>query len=347
MSSPEARRPKAVILGCAGTSLSDDERRLFREGNPLGFILFQRNCRDPRQVGSLVAAFRETVGRPDAPVLIDQEGGRVARLRPPHWQILPPAGAIGAIYAREPSLGLEAARLAGRIIAADLAPLGITVNCAPVLDVRDVTARSDVIGDRAYSTDPATVSALARSFSEGMLAGGVLSVVKHIPGHGRSHVDSHHELPVVDASGDALDAVDLAPFRALRDAPLAMTAHVLYAAWDGERPATTSASIVRDVIRGGIGFDGLLLSDDLSMKALAGTLAERATASLDAGCDVALHCNGDLAEMEAVAAACGLLSDAAEWRWSAAAVRLHAPEPFDLDPALQRLEALLAEIPTA
>ena len=290
-------RHRAAIFGCASTSLSDAERRLFADADPLGFILFKRNCTDPGQVRALTAELRESVGRRDAPILIDQEGGRVARLRPPHWSELPRAASLGSLYAADRTAGLKTAWLLGRVTASELADLGIDVNCAPVLDVLAPAAASDIIGDRAYGSDPADVAALGRAYRNGMAAGGVLAVVKHIPGHGRADADSHFELPVVRASAAQLEAVDLVPFRELADSPMAMTAHVLYPAWDPDRPATTSEIIVREIIRGRIGFDGLLLSDDLSMQALDGSLAERTAASLGAGCDVVLHCNGRIDEM--------------------------------------------------
>ncbi len=330
-----------MVLGCAGTTLSEAERRFFRETNPLGFILFSRNCRNPEQVRSLTGALREAVRRADAPVLIDQEGGRVARLRPPYWYALPPAARIGALFRAKPDLGREAAWLTGRIAAADLTTAGIDVNCAPVLDVLAPAARSDVIGDRAYSTDPGTVATLARAYTEGLMAGGVLPVIKHIPGHGRADTDSHLGLPVVEAEEAALDDVDLAPFKALADAPIAMTAHILYRAWDTERPATISPNVVRGIIRDGIGFDGLLLTDDISMQALGGGIDERAAASLAAGCDVVLHCNGRMDEMEAVAAVCPPLSTAAARRWADAAAARRPVSPFDPVAGAERLQVLL------
>ncbi|MCW5749304.1 MAG: beta-N-acetylhexosaminidase, partial [Alphaproteobacteria bacterium] len=275
----------AMIFGCAGHRLSADERSFFRDVDPLGFILFARNVATPAQLRALTSDLRDSVGRADAPVLIDQEGGRVARLKPPYWRVAPPAAVFGELYAREPETAVEAARLNARLIAADLTPLGIDVDCAPVLDVT-VPGAHGVIGDRAFGVDPATVAALGRAQADGLLLGGVMPVMKHIPGHGRARADSHLELPVVEATRGELEASDFAPFRALADLPWAMTAHVLYRALSGNRPATTSDVVVRDIIRGHIGFDGLLLTDDLSMGALDGTCAERAAASLAAGCDV-------------------------------------------------------------
>lgn len=293
-------KPLSVIFGCAGLELSDAERAFFREVEPLGFILFQRNCDSKPQVKKLVAELRACVGHADAPVLIDQEGGRVARLKPPHWPAFPPAKAYADLFANDSQAGLEAARLGGRLIAHELAELDITVDCAPVLDVPQPGA-DPIIGDRAFGPDAATIATVAHAFMDGLKAGGVSAVIKHVPGHGRALVDSHKDLPRVDASREDLQAIDFAPFRALNMASWAMTAHVVYEALDAAQPATTSAPVIEDVIRRHIGFRGVLLSDDLSMKALSGDFAQRARACLDAGCDVALHCNGDMGEMVEVA----------------------------------------------
>lgn len=302
--------PAAVIFGCAGPRLADDERAFFRDADPFGFILFARNVVSPAQVRALTDDLRACVGRADTPVLIDQEGGRVARLKPPHWRVAPPAARFGALYADEPEAAVEAARLNARLIAAELAPLGIDVDCAPVLDVV-VEGAHNVIGDRAFAGTPGIVAALGRAQAEGLLAGGVMPVVKHLPGHGRARADSHLELPVVEASRAELEASDFVPFRALADMPWAMTAHVLYRALSSNQPATMSETLVRDVIRGHIGFDGLLVTDDLSMGALEGAYAERARAALAAGCDVLLHCNGDAAQMREIAAVTPALTGAA------------------------------------
>ncbi|ESR23541.1 beta-N-acetylhexosaminidase [Lutibaculum baratangense] len=291
---------KALIVGCAGPELTAEEADFLRKVDPWGFILFARNCPSPTAVEALVAAFRETVGREDAPVLIDQEGGRVQRLKPPYWAQYPCAADIGKVHARDPAAGVEAARLTGRLIAEDLRLLGITVDCLPLLDVRDESGH-DVIGDRSFGSDPRAVAELGRALAEGLRAGGVSPVMKHLPGHGRAGADSHLELPRVDAPLEELRRVDFAPFHDLSDLPMAMTAHVLYTAIDAERCATISSKVIADVIRGEIGFDGLLMSDDLSMEALSGSLAERAEAAFAAGCDVALHCNGKLKEMREVA----------------------------------------------
>ena len=294
--SAERGRPAAIVFGCAGAELGRDERALFADADPLGFILFGRNCREPAQLRELVAALRDSVGRRDAPVLIDQEGGRVQRLAPPHWRRRPPWRSFGDMAAAEGlDRAVEAARAAAREIAGELAELGIDVNCLPLLDVPAPGGHA-VIGDRALSDDPAAVGALGRAVCEGLLEGGIVPVLKHIPGHGRAAVDSHLALPVVDSPADEL-AADFAPFRALRDMPWAMTAHVVYTAFDACAPATQSRAVVARAIRGSIGFDGLLISDDLCMEALSGGPAARARAALEAGCDAVLHCNGKLEAM--------------------------------------------------
>jgi beta-N-acetylhexosaminidase len=333
---------RACILGCASTTLSREETAFFRAVKPWGFILFARNVESPDQVRRLVDALRDTVGRADAPVLIDQEGGRVQRLKPPHWPLYPPGRAYGQLKGNDPLLRREIVRLGARLIAHDLASLGINVDCAPVLDVPDPHGH-EIIGDRAYGETPEEVALLGRAAAEGLIAGGVLPVIKHIPGHGRAKADSHLELPLVDAPYEALDARDFAPFRALSDMPMAMTAHVIYSAVDPKRPATTSKKAMRRVIRGAIGYDGLVMTDDLSMKALSGDFRDRARDAIAAGCDVALHCNGDMAEMAPVAEGCGPLKGWAKRRADAAMQRLpRAPEPFDVEAARARFAAALA-----
>lgn len=291
-----------MILGCAGSELTTEEEAFFRREKPWGFILFARNICDTPQVLRLVSDLRESVGRPDAPVFVDQEGGRVQRLRPPLAPDYPAAGALGAIYAADPAAGLRAAWLMSRLHAFDLARHGIDADCLPVLDV-PVDGADEVIGKRAYASDPAVVAAMGRAAADGLLAGGVLPVMKHMPGHGRARCDSHKALPVVEASLDVLRAVDFAPFAALADLPMAMTAHIVYQQIDPDNPATTSPRVIDDIIRGEIGFDGLLMSDDVSMKALSGDFSQKARAILAAGCDVVLHCNGVMDEMTAVASA--------------------------------------------
>jgi beta-N-acetylhexosaminidase len=295
------RLPRPVIFGCAGPTLSDDERAFFRTTDPLGFILFSRNVSSPAQVSTLVSDLRASVGRPDAPVLIDQEGGRVARLKPPHWRAAPPAARIGDLVERSGiDAACEAARINSRLLAAELAELGIDVDCAPVADV-PVAGAHDIIGDRAYARDPALVGKLAHAAAVGLMEGGVIPVIKHIPGHGRARADSHAELPIVGEAHAELSRSDFVPFRALAHLPWAMTAHVLFTDLDPDRPVTTSPKIIADIIRGEIGFQGVLVSDDLSMQALKGDLASRARAALTAGCDLVLHCTGVLGEMKEIA----------------------------------------------
>ncbi|MGY6710272.1 MAG: beta-N-acetylhexosaminidase [Rhizobiaceae bacterium] len=330
---------KAMILGASGLSLSDEEKNLFAAERPWGFILFARNLSEPDQIRDLVAEMRACVDNPAAPVFIDQEGGRVQRLRPPLAQTYPPGAAIGAIYRRDRAAGLRAAWLMSRLHADDLAGYGINADCLPVLDV-PVEGAHDVIGDRAYGKDPDTVAALGRAAAEGLLAGGVLPVIKHIPGHGRALADSHKALPRVDAAHEALSAHDFAPFKALNDMPMAMTAHVVYAAIDAQGPATTSARIIGDIIRGEIGFDGLLMSDDLSMHALSGDFAERTEASLAAGCDVVLHCNGVMDEMRPVARAARPLGGRALERANRACDLLSGGDGLDIAPLRAEFKAL-------
>jgi beta-N-acetylhexosaminidase len=329
-----------AIYGCSGTTLSEQERDFFRQTRPWGFILFARNINEPAQVRALVEQLRDTVGDGHAPVLIDQEGGRVARLKPPHWKARPPAARFGALYADNPDAGREAVYLNARLIAHDLAGLGINVDCLPVLDV-PVPGSHDIIGDRAFAHDPATIIALGRAQIEGLIDGGVLPVMKHIPGHGRAESDSHLALPRVFAEAEQLSASDFVTFRSLDQCPIAMTAHVVYESIDPQRPATTSPKVIRDVIRGEIGFDGLLMSDDLSMKALDGPLSVRAKQAQFAGCDLVLHCNGDMEEMRDVASEVKTLEGLALKRSEQALAHLSAPSPFDPDAAQARLAALL------
>ncbi|MBB6310187.1 beta-N-acetylhexosaminidase [Xanthobacter tagetidis] len=303
---------RAFISGCAGTRLSPEERVFFAESAPWGFILFARNVEDPAQVRALVDELRAAVGW-NAPVLIDQEGGRVQRLRPPYWPDYPAAEPFGVLHDRDPEAALKAVRLNSRAIAADLAALGIDVDCLPVADLRHPDGHG-IIGNRAYGETPAKVAALARAASDGLLDGGVLPVVKHLPGHGRAPADSHERLPVVAAPRAVLESEDFAAFRALADLPLGMTAHVVYRDIDPDRPATTSPVMIADVIRRDIGFSGLLMSDDLSMGALAGSLSDRGRGAIAAGCDLLLHCNGRLEEMREVAAVAPDLSKLAAAR---------------------------------
>lgn len=337
-----ARPPRAAIFGCSGPRLSGAERRFFSGADPLGFILFQRNCVDPGQVRELVRELRAAVGRAGAPVLIDQEGGRVQRLKPPHWRQAPPAATFAHVARHDRARALEAARLNARLIAAELHDLGVTVDCAPVLDV-PAPGSHPVIGDRACGDTAELVAHLGAAACAGLLDGGVLPAIKHIPGHGRATLDSHAGLPRVAAPRPELERVDFAPFRALAAMPWAMTAHVLYEAIDAEAPATLSRRVIEDVVRGWIGFRGFLVTDDVSMGALAGALEERVSAALAAGCDAVLHCNGDGDEMEAVARAAPPLGRAALDRLGRAESMRIPPRPFDREAALGRLAELARE----
>ena len=330
----------AAIYGCSGHRLTKDEKAFFAEARPWGFIVFRRNVDSPEQLRALTGEMRDCVGDDAAAVLIDQEGGRVQRMGPPHWPKYPPAEAY-LKATNDPLAARELARLGARLMAHDLKAVGVNVDCAPVLDV-PVPGAHDIIGDRAWARDPATVAMLGRAAAEGLLAGGVLPVIKHMPGHGRAFSDSHHDLPVVHAGLEALDEWDFAPFKALSDMPLAMTAHVVFDAVDPKRPATTSRKALK-LMREGLGFSGLIMTDDLSMKALSGSLGERAGAALEAGCDVVLHCNGELKEMRQVAAGVGKLKGRAAKRAEAALARIvREPEPFDPFAAWDRFDALMA-----
>jgi beta-N-acetylhexosaminidase len=331
---------RAFITGVSGPALTADERGFLRSADPWGLILFARNVKNPEQVRRLVADYREAAGR-NAPVLVDQEGGRVQRLGPPHWPSYPAGATYGRLYDRDRETGLAAARLGARLIAADLTALGIDVDCLPVADL-PVAGADAVIGDRAYGETPEKVSAIAAAIAEGLQQGGVLPVLKHVPGHGRATADSHARLPVVDADRATLEATDFAAFRPLADLPLAMTAHVVFTAIDPVAPATTSATMVRQVIRGVIGFEGLLMSDDISMGALSGSLGERSRAAIAAGCDVVLHCNGHIDEMEQVAADVPRLAGKAMQRAEAALAQRKEPSEIDLATARAKFSALIA-----
>jgi beta-N-acetylhexosaminidase len=337
---------RAFITGVSGTELNAAEREFIRAERPWGFILFKRNIETPQQVALLVQELRKTAGTLDAPVLIDQEGGRVQRLGPPHWPVYPPGAVFGALYDIDRSLGLSAARLSARLIAADLRDLGISVDCLPLADV-PVAGADAVIGNRAYGTEPEKVAAIARAVTEGLDQGGILPVLKHIPGHGRATADSHFGLPVVSTSKNELERTDFAAFQPLADLPMAMTAHVVFSALDPVHPATTSATIIEQVIRGVIGFQGLLMSDDVSMNALAGSIAERTRAIFAAGCDMVLHCNGKLEEMHEVAAETPELSGKALDRARPAlASSRRVPQPFDRAAARADLDALMSRAGT-
>jgi beta-N-acetylhexosaminidase len=303
---------RAAILGLAGPALTADERAFIRDADPAGFILFGRNIADKAQLRALTDSLRDLSGRADLPILIDQEGGRVARLGPPHWPQFPAPARFAALYEIAPMSAIEAARANAEAIAIILAAAGINVNAAPALDLLYPGA-DPVVGDRSFGPEPMRVAALGRAMLDGLAAGGVCGIVKHIPGHGRARADSHERLPVVDASDEEL-AADLAPFQALRDAPMAMTAHILYRAWDPERPATVSPTVIGEVIRGRIGYDGLLMSDDLAMGGLRATPGARAPAAVAAGCDLVLHCSGIPSDDKQIADAAGEMSEVARDR---------------------------------
>jgi beta-N-acetylhexosaminidase len=336
---------RAFITGVSGLELTATEREFIRAERPWGFILFKRNVETPEQVIRLIHDLRDAVGEPDAPVLIDQEGGQVQRLRPPNWPLYPAGAAFGDLYDIDPALGISAARLSARLIAADLADLGVTVDCLPLADV-PVPGADAVIGDRAYGAEPKKVAAIARAVTDGLEQGGVLPVLKHIPGHGRATADSHLRLPTVDTSKRELERTDFAAFQPLADLPMAMTAHVVFSALDPAHPATTSATIIEQVIRGVIGFQGLLMSDDVGMNALAGSFAERTRAVFAAGCDVVLHCSGNLDEMREIAGETPELSGRASQRARQALASRRAPEPFDRVAARAELDPLISRVRT-
>ena len=292
--------PSAIIYGCAGTEITAAESSFFASNNPLGLILFSRNIDTPEQIRRLIADFCNSIEFPDPLILIDQEGGRVARLGPPLWRKTLAAREFGLIFEADPSLALKAVRLNSQIQALELLDLGINTNCSPVADLAWPNTH-EVIGDRAFANDPKIVSALAYEVCQGYLSKGILPIVKHIPGHGRAMADSHIELPEINTSSSELQKLDFEPFRRLRHMPAAMTAHIVYSAFDKKAPGTLSKILINEVIRGDIGFDGLLFSDDIGMRALTGGFAERANAALNAGCDVVLHCSGNLEEMMAAA----------------------------------------------
>jgi beta-N-acetylhexosaminidase len=336
---------RAFITGVSGTELNADEREFIRSERPWGFILFKRNVDTAAQVTRLVAELRAVNAQPDAPVLIDQEGGRVARLGPPNWPVYPPGAVFDALYDTDRAAGLSAARLSARLIADDLSQLGISVDCLPLADV-PVAGADAVIGNRAYGTEPAKVAAIARAVTEGLEQGGILPVLKHIPGHGRATADTHFKLPTVDTPKSELERTDFAAFRPLADLPMAMTAHVVFSALDPVHPATTSATIIEQVIRNGIGFQGLLMSDDVSMNALAGSIAERTRAIVTAGCDMVLHCNGKLDEMREVARETPELSGKALHRANQALASRKPAQPFDRQAARSELDALIDRVGT-
>jgi len=331
---------RAVIFGCDGHVLTEEEIGFFRSVQPWGFILFGRNCGSPEQVRLLTSSMREILGRPDAPILVDQEGGRVQRLRAPNWRARPAAASFGAISRQNPRAARDAAYDNARLMAAELRDLGINVDCTPCVDV-PVEGAHNIIGDRAFAHDPWVVASLGQAVIDGMMDSGVLPVIKHIPGHGRARADSHLELPTVETAREELERTDFTPFRALARAPLGMTAHVVYSAIDPTSPATTSKKVIDEVVRGFIGFDGLLMTDDLTMWALNGSLAERTKASIAAGCDMILHCTRNMEEMREIADAAPLLSGKALERAQRALAALSGPRPFDVATTQARVDAAL------
>jgi beta-N-acetylhexosaminidase len=332
----------ALITGLSGLTLTSAEYAFLKSTRPAGIILFARNCASPEQISRLVAEGFEAIGTDKLMVLIDQEGGRVRRLRPPLWRDLPAARAYADLYARDPEAACTAAHLVARLTASDLRAIGVNTNCAPVLDV-EIMGAHDIIGDRAYGRAPAQIAALGRAVAEGYLSGGVIPVIKHIPGHGRALADSHFELPIVTTHRADLETLDFAPFQALADMPAAMTAHVVYTALDAGAPASTSAVVTREIIRGVCRFGGLLMSDDLSMKALTGPMRERAGAVIAAGSDVALHCNGDLVEMELAASGVPSLSGVANARFEHCINLLKRADAFDVAEAETTVTRLVAQ----
>jgi beta-N-acetylhexosaminidase len=333
---------QAAIYGFEGLALTDDERSFFREANPAGFILFRRNCDTAEQLLRLTDSLRELSGRDDVPILIDQEGGRVARMRPPEWPAFPAAERFANLYRTAPSSAIEAARSNARAIGLMLRSVGVNVDALPLLDVRQEGA-SDIIGDRALGSEPMQVAALGRAVLDGLASAGVVGIVKHMPGHGRALVDSHHELPVVTASAEELDS-DLEPFERLASAPMGMMAHVVYTAWDPDHPASQSPTVIRDIVRERIGFDGFLMSDDSNMNALTGSQAERASACVSAGCDVALPCNGVLADNVEIARALGeiTIEGADRLARAMAATRIEA-DNLDFAEEIAKRDLLLAQ----
>jgi beta-N-acetylhexosaminidase len=332
---------QAAIYGIEGTELTRDERAFFADADPAGFILFRRNCECRDQLVRLTSALREVSGRPEVPILIDQEGGRVARMRPPEWPAFPAGEAFDRLYQLAPSSAIEAARSNARALGLMLNEVGVNVDCLPMLDVRQPGA-TDIVGDRALGSDPMQVSALGRAILDGLHSAGVLGVIKHMPGHGRALVDSHKELPIVLADEEDL-AVDLEPFERLRGAAMGMTAHVVYTAWDSERPGSQSPIVIQDIIRERIGFDGFLMSDDIGMEALSGDHGQRAAACVAAGCDVALHCDGQMENMRLVADAVPALSQEGEARLARAMALTFTPQDgMDFAAAVEKRDSLLA-----
>lgn len=333
---------KAMILGCSGLTLNDAERAFFKQENPFGFILFNRNIESADQVLRLSDELRAVVDNPLTPILIDQEGGRVQRLRPPLVANYPSASQLGEVFQKDQETGLHAVWLMSRLHAFDLLSLGVNVNCLPVLDVPSPDGH-EVIGTRAYSNSAEDVAKMGRMACDGLRAGGVLPVIKHIPGHGRAIADTHKELPTVTTSHAELSASDFIPFKALSDELMAMSAHVVFSDIDKNDPATTSSTVIKDIIRTEIGFGGLLMSDDVSMNALSGDLAQRTSRIFSAGCDIVLHCCGDMDEMEGVASNTPVLSGASLSRAEAVLSSFSEPDDIDEQDIRHEFEALISE----
>jgi beta-N-acetylhexosaminidase len=332
---------QAAIYGLEGLELTNGERAFIRDADPAGFILFKRNCETREQMLRLTDSLREITGRTDLPIMIDQEGGRVARMKPPEWSAFPAAERFSDLYQLAPSSAMEAARANARAIGLTLRQVGVNVNALPLLDVRQEGA-SDIIGDRALGKQPMQVAALGRAVLDGMASAGVVGIVKHMPGHGRALVDSHHELPIVTASAEELE-IDLEPFGRLASAPMGMMAHVVYTAWDSEHPASQSPFVIERIVRERLGFNGFLMSDDSNMNALTGSQAERAAACVAAGCDVALPCNGVLADNVAIAGRLGEIAAEAQERLARAmAITAQDPDGPDFAESVATRDALLA-----
>ena len=337
---------RALIFGCEGAVLGDAESEFFRDADPLGFILFARNCENRDQLSKLTADLRQSVGRDEAPVLMDQEGGRVQRMKPPQWRDIPAPARFGDLFTKDPQLALKAVRLNAQLIAAELREVGVDVNCSPSLDLK-FDGASQVIGDRSFSANLEAVAALGKAAAEGFLASGVLPVIKHMPGHGRAMVDSHLSLPVVETALDALKNTDFEPFCALNALPLGMTVHIVFTAIDADHPGTVSEKIIKDIIRDHMGFDGFLFSDDLSMEALDGEIEDRAANTLAAGADAALHCNGKLDEMKRIAEKAPELSSISQDRWQKAQAALpKVLETLNFEAGVEELTTMLESVVT-
>jgi len=336
--------PSAAIYDCEGPRLSADERAFFKDVDPWGFIVFARHCESADELRAHCDELRDCVGRADAPILIDQEGGRVVRMKPPVFPAHPAPAVFGQLQRLDPGKAAEASRLNGYLLGRLVSDLGVTVNCIPMLDTPQPDADPTVIGDRAYAKHPAVIATLAKAALTGSLEGGALPVIKHLPGHGRVLCDSHHELPCVSACKEDLQAIDFMPFRMLKEATLGMTAHVVYEAYDMDEPATTSKTIIETIIRGEIGFDGLLISDDLKMKALEGSIKERTRKAMGAGCEIALCCNFSMAEKQDAASAAPALEGRAAIRAAAALAQLRPVERVDTGPLYEKLNGLLKPV---